>query len=136
MGLLDKLFKSQRDIAKDEIQEGLPWQMLESEDQLNNLIANSKRIPKVIFKHSTRCGISRMVLKNFEAGYSLKEEEASFYLLDLLNNRELSNTIASKLNVMHQSPQIIIIDNEEIIHTDSHHGIDIKRVEQLIKKDN
>ncbi|GAK90711.1 general stress protein [Nonlabens ulvanivorans] len=134
--MLDKLFKSQRDIAKDEIQEGLPWQMLESEDQLNNLIANSKRIPKVIFKHSTRCGISRMVLKNFEAGYSLKEEEASFYLLDLLNNRELSNTIASKLNVMHQSPQIIIIDNEEIIHTDSHHGIDIKRVEQLIKKDN
>tara|TARA_R110002012_G_scaffold246821_2_gene422489 strand:- start:5191 stop:5601 length:411 start_codon:yes stop_codon:yes gene_type:complete len=136
MGLLDKLFKSQRDIAKDEIQEGLPWQMLESEDQLNNLIANSKRVPKVIFKHSTRCGISRMVLKNFEAGYSLKEEEASFYLLDLLNNRELSNTIASKLNVMHQSPQIIIINNEEIIHTDSHHGIDIKRVEQLIKKDN
>ncbi|GAL01573.1 bacillithiol system redox-active protein YtxJ [Nonlabens ulvanivorans] len=136
MGLLDKLFKSQRDIAKDEIQEGLPWQMLESEDQLNNLISNSKRIPKVIFKHSTRCGISRMVLKNFEAGYSLKDEDASFYLLDLLNHRELSNTIASKLNVMHQSPQIIVIDNEEIIHTDSHHGIDIKRVEQLIKKEN
>ncbi|MGJ8685735.1 MAG: bacillithiol system redox-active protein YtxJ [Nonlabens sp.] len=135
MGLLDKLFKSQREIAKDEIQQGLPWQMLESEDQLNNLISNSKKKTKVIFKHSTRCGISRMVLKNFESGYTLKDEDASFYLLDLLNHRELSNTIASRLNVMHQSPQIIVIDNEEIIHTDSHHGIDIKRVEQLIRKE-
>lgn len=134
MGLLDKLFKSQREVAKEEIQEGLPWQMLESEDQLNNLISNSKKKPKVIFKHSTRCGISRMVLKNFESGYTLNDDDASFYLLDLLNNRELSNTIASRLNIMHQSPQVIVIDNEEIIHTDSHHGIDIKKVEQLIKK--
>lgn len=135
MGLLDKLFKSQREVVKEEIKEGLPWQLLESEDQLNNLITNSKKKVKVIFKHSTRCGISRMVLKNFESGYTLNDDEASFYLLDLLNHRDLSNTIASRLNVMHQSPQIIVIDNEEIIHTDSHHGIDIKRVEQLIRKD-
>ncbi|WP_438963186.1 bacillithiol system redox-active protein YtxJ [Nonlabens sp.] len=134
MGLLDKLFKSQREIEKKDHNEGLPWQLLDSEDQLNNLISNSKKKVKVIFKHSTRCGISRMVLKNFESGYTLDEDQASFYLLDLLNHRELSNTIASKLNVMHQSPQVIVIDNEEIVHTDSHHGIDIKRVEQLIKK--
>lgn len=136
MGLLDKLFKSQRDVAKEELKEGLPWQMLDSEDQLNNLIANSKKKPKVIFKHSTRCGISRMALKNFEDGYTLKDDDASFYLLDLLNHRDISAAIASKLNVMHQSPQVIVIDNEEIIHTESHHGIDIKRVQQLILKTN
>ena len=135
MGFFDKLFKSQQEDGKNEISNGLPWQLLESEDQLNNLISNSKKKTKVIFKHSTRCGISRMVLRNFEAGYTLSEDDASFYLLDLLNNRDLSSTIARKLNVMHQSPQIIVIDNEEIIHTDSHHGIDIKRVEQLIRKD-
>jgi len=135
MGFFSKLFNSQGDKETKIVNEGLPWQLLESEDQLNNLILNSKKIPKVIFKHSTRCGISRMALKNFESGYTLKDEEASFYILDLLNNRELSNMIASKLNVMHQSPQIIVIDNEEIIHTDSHHGIDIRRVEQLIRKE-
>lgn len=135
MGLFDKIFKSQREIAKTEIQEGIPWQLLDCEDQFMNLVKNSKHIPKVIFKHSTRCGISRMALKSFESGYSLQEGDASFYLLDLLNQRDLSNLIASELNVMHQSPQVIVIDNEEIIHTDSHHGIDIKRVQELIKKE-
>jgi len=136
MGFLDKLFKSQKEETNEQdIQDGIPWQLLDCEDQFFNLVKNSKRIPKVIFKHSTRCGISRMALKSFEDGYSLQEDDAAFYLLDLLNHRELSNLIASELNVMHQSPQVIVIDNEEIIHTDSHHGIDIKRVQELIKKE-
>lgn len=135
MGFLDKLFKTQKEQDTAENHEGIPWQLLDCEDQFFNLVKNSKHIPKVIFKHSTRCGISRMALKSFEDGYTLDEKDAAFYLLDLLNHRELSNLIASKLNVMHQSPQVIVIDNEEIIHTDSHHGIDIKRVQQLILKE-
>lgn len=135
MGFLDKLFKSGKEEEKSsEPQEGIPWQLLDCEDQFFNLVKNSKHIPKVIFKHSTRCGISRMALKSFEDGYTLDENDAAFYLLDLLNYRDLSNLIATELNVMHQSPQVIVIDNEEIIHTDSHHGIDIKRVQELIKK--
>ena len=49
---MDKLFKSQRDIAKEEMT-GIPWEPLESIDQLENVIKNSTIKPKVIFKHST-----------------------------------------------------------------------------------
>ncbi|MDP5077524.1 MAG: bacillithiol system redox-active protein YtxJ [Nonlabens sp.] len=132
MGILDRLFKSDSEGTKEESPKGLPWEMLESIEQFHNVMANSSKKPKVIFKHSTRCGISRMVLKNFEMGYTLQNGVAGFYLLDLLNNREVSNEIASKLNVSHQSPQIIILRDEQVLHTESHHGIDIHKVEELI----
>ena len=131
MGLMDKLFKSQRDIAKEEIK-GLAWESLESIDQLHNLIKNSSKKTKVIFKHSTRCGISRMALNSFERNYEQKDENATYYLLDLLNHRDVSAAIAQELNVDHQSPQVIVLKDELVLHTESHHGIDIKKVQQLI----
>ncbi|MGB3590377.1 MAG: bacillithiol system redox-active protein YtxJ [Nonlabens sp.] len=133
MGIIDKFFKSQRDIAKEEIK-GLDWDQLDSIDQLDNLIANSSKRPKVIFKHSTRCGISRMALGQFEKNYESDGVDAGYYLLDLLRNRDVSDAVASKLAVQHQSPQVIVISNGEVIHTDSHHGIDIKKIQELIKK--
>ena len=131
MGFIDKLFKTQRDVVKEELT-GIQWESLESVDQLDNIINNSSIKPKVIFKHSTRCGISRMVLKQFENGFEKNEDEVAFYFLDLLNYREVSSAVAEKLNVVHQSPQVIILYNKEILHTESHQGIDIKKVQQIV----
>ncbi len=131
MGLMDKLFKSQRDVAKDEIK-GIAWENLESIDQLHSLIKNSKIKTKVIFKHSTRCGISRMALNSFERNYENDNKQATYYLLDLIQYRDVSDAIASELNVTHQSPQVIVLKDGLVIHTESHHGIDIKKIQQLI----
>jgi bacillithiol system protein YtxJ len=131
MGIIDKFFKSQRDIAKQEIK-GLNWDQLDSLDQLDNIIVNSKLRPKVLFKHSTRCGISRMALNQFEKGYTSGGQDAGYYMLDLIANRDVSNAVAEKLSVPHQSPQVIVIDNGIVVHTESHHGIDIKRVQQIL----
>lgn len=135
MGFIDKLFRSQRDIAKEEM-DGIQWDTLESIDQLDNIIKNSSIKPKVIFKHSTRCGISRMVFNQFQKGYESNDDNVTYYLLDLLSYRDVSNAVAQKLNVVHQSPQVIIIFNKEIVHTESHHGIDIKKVQQIVSSKN
>ncbi|MFB0904609.1 MAG: bacillithiol system redox-active protein YtxJ [Nonlabens sp.] len=131
MGFMDKLFKTQRDIVKKEWT-GIQWEPLESVDQLDNIINNSTFKPKVIFKHSTRCGISRMVLNQFEKGYEKNEDDVTYYFLDLLNFRDVSNAVAEKLNVVHQSPQLIILYNKEILHIESHQGIDIKKVQEIV----
>lgn len=128
---MSKLFNTQRDITND-TKEGIPWESLDSEGQLDNLIKNSILKPKVIFKHSTRCGISRLVLKQFESGYIKNDDDVTYYFLDLLTHREVSNAVAEKLNIVHQSPQVIILYNKEILHTDSHQGIDIKKVQKIV----
>ncbi|MDT0295200.1 bacillithiol system redox-active protein YtxJ [Mesonia ostreae] len=127
MGLLDKIFKKQDDIAKKEIKE-IPWQLLTKEEQLDQILDESKHQPVVIFKHSTRCGVSRMVLKQFEKNYDLDPQEAKLYFLDLLAYRGLSNAVAEKFKVMHQSPQMIVINNKEVVHQASHHDIDVENI--------
>lgn len=122
MGFFDK-FKSARDIAKEEIKE-MPWEQLERMEQLDELTELSKSTPVVIFKHSTTCGISRMALRGFENNYDYKEGQLKAYFLDLKQYREISNAIAERFNVQHESPQLLLIKNGTVTYHTSHSGID------------
>ena len=108
MGFLDLFKKTERDIAKEEIVE-TPWHVLSTLDQLDEIVKESKSQPVAIFKHSTRCGISRMVLKQFESNYDLNDKQLKLYFLDLLQNRDISNEIAARFKVPHESPQMICL---------------------------
>lgn len=110
------------------------WIVLKEESQLTELILNSSNKPSLIFKHSTRCGISRMVLKSFEREYNIEQSELDIYFLDLLNYRELSNEIANRLNIQHQSPQVLVLINEEVAYTDSHYSISASAVKEKLNK--
>ncbi|MCA0133110.1 bacillithiol system redox-active protein YtxJ [Winogradskyella alexanderae] len=100
----------------------LPWIHLTSMIQLDEIAEKSKTKTQLIFKHSTRCGISRMVLNQFADQYQL-ENNADLYYLDLLNNRDVSNEVASKFQVIHQSPQLLILNNGVVVAHDSHGAI-------------
>jgi bacillithiol system protein YtxJ len=131
MGLFDKVFKSERDIAKKEIEE-VPWHALTESTQLEDILKESEKQPVVIFKHSTRCGISRMVLSNLERNYDLpKDKEVKLYFLDLLANRNISNEVADRFGVRHESPQMIILKNGRVVHDASHNAINIEKVKEF-----
>ena len=90
--------------------------------------------PSLIFKHSTRCGVSRMALKSFEKEFDIDETELDVYFLDLLNYRELSNKVADSLNIQHQSPQVLVLKNETVVYTDSHYSIRANAIKELLTK--
>lgn len=130
MGFFKK-FKAPRDIAKEAIVE-VPWHELVDMDQLDKIVEESGNKPIVIFKHSTRCGISRGVLKIFERNYSLTDEQLKLYFLDLLAHRDISNEIAKRFQVQHESPQILVIINGKVVHHDSHHSIEASDLMKFI----
>ena len=107
----------------------VPWIPLTSMEQLVELTEHSFEKPALIFKHSTRCGISRNVLKQFENEYDLDTEVDAYYL-DLLEYRPISSAIATQFSVTHQSPQLILMKNGQVVHHASHSDIDA----QLLKK--
>lgn len=132
MGLLDKVFKSDRDLAKREIEE-VPWHALTESKQLEEMEADSKDKLVVIFKHSTRCGISRMVLRTFEKEYDLpKDKEVKLYFLDLIANRDISAEVASRFGVRHESPQMILLRDGKVVHHASHHAIQMQDVKERL----
>ena len=99
----------------------MSWIQLNLSDQLDDIIEQSKYTPQVIFKHSTRCSISIMAISRLER--EPMPEGMSFYYLDLLSYRELSNLIAEKFNVEHQSPQILLIKNGQCTYEETHSAI-------------
>jgi bacillithiol system protein YtxJ len=105
------------------------WRELNDLGQLNEIINESTEQPVAIFKHSTRCSISRFALKQFESEFDLEDKVIPYYL-DLLNHRDISNEIASRFGVFHQSPQLILIQDGKAVYDTSHDGIsvaDLKR---------
>jgi bacillithiol system protein YtxJ len=78
-----------------------------------------------IFKHSTRCGISTRVKSNFEKEVQETNPPVIFYYLDLLAHRDISALIASDLGIIHQSPQLIVLENGKIKSHASHSDISI-----------
>lgn len=100
------------------------WKELTSVDDLEKSIEKSQDKIVVIFKHSTRCIISKTVLRNFENEIEKYNGDSfNFYYLDLLNHRDMSNRIAETLNVSHQSPQVIVLKDREVVYHASHENI-------------
>ena len=99
------------------------WIPLTFMGQLDEMVAFSAQKPAVIFKHSTRCSISRMALKQFENEFAL-EDSVDAYFLDLLEHRDISNEIASRFGVYHQSPQLLLIKEGKSVYDVSHSDID------------
>ena len=100
----------------------LNWNQIQDLGKLNEISTISEEKTVVIFKHSTTCSISRMVLRNFENEYN-QENNLEIYFLDLLKNRDISNEIANKFSVVHQSPQMLVIKNGVSVYNASHENI-------------
>ena len=104
------------------------WNYINSEADLEKAMEESHGKKVAIFKHSTRCFISKTVLNNFEKEVAKSDKEVSYYFLDLLANRNISNKIAEDLDVEHQSPQLIVVENGKAVKNVSHHSISVSLI--------
>ena len=52
--------------------------------------------------------------------------------LDLIAFREVSDWLADQLNVTHQSPQVILVKNKEVIHISTHNEINSAEILEAI----
>lgn len=98
-----------------------PWTPITSIEQLETIL-NQQRIA-VLFKHSTRCIVSKTALKQFEKNHQTPTEKVGFYFLDLIKHRNISLAVAEKTNILHQSPQLIIWHNGTVLHHANHNEI-------------
>jgi bacillithiol system protein YtxJ len=106
----------------------MQWKSLTSLAQVDDIIAQPH--PIAIFKHSTRCSISSMAKSRLERSVL---PEIPFYYLDLLAYRQVSDYIAEKLGILHQSPQLIVIKEGNVLYHDSHNSIEIDKVNDALK---
>lgn len=100
---------------------------LHSVEQLNEVDSASQGQNGVlIYKHSTRCFISSMAQRRLS---DLDTETHPAYYLDLIRHRDVSNAIAQRYGVAHESPQLLLIVNGKCVEHTSHEGVSSEVVE-------
>jgi bacillithiol system protein YtxJ len=110
------------------------WNTLETIEELSVIDEASKTTPCLVFKHSTRCIISSMALNRLESSWKNDDgKKITPYYLDLLNYRAISNEIARRYGIEHQSPQALIISNGKCIYHASHSDIRYAEIMQFAK---
>jgi len=122
MGLFKNIFGSGS--SSDKKSSAKPtWLTLNSIAQLDEIDALPENESVVLFKHSTRCSISTMAQTRLEGSLAELMEKAQLYYLDLIAHRDISNEIANRYGITHESPQVIILQGGKPIFHVSHNGI-------------
>ena len=124
MGFLNKIFGN----SEEEKSSETFWNQIRTEEDLQKAVSESGEQTVAIFKHSTRCFISKTVLKNFEKEVENSDKEVKYYFLDLIANRDISNKIADDFEITHQSPQLIVLKNGKAVADASHQSISVSLI--------
>jgi bacillithiol system protein YtxJ len=110
--------------------------LLEHVDELHRLLAESQSRPVLLFKHSYTCGVSMEALD--ELVTHLKDRESNGFLpqyamVTVQTHRAVSNAIAQKLGVRHETPQALLVKNGRVVWSASHFRVTAAAVDDAIR---
>ena len=103
-------------------------------EELDTLLVRSENEPVFIFKHSTTCPISARASDRVNAYINSSDQGLpSFNLVKVIESRPVSNAIADKLSIVHQSPQLILMQRGAGIWNASHHNITGENIAEALE---
>ncbi|WP_240666610.1 bacillithiol system redox-active protein YtxJ [Longirhabdus pacifica] len=109
------------------------WKEITSKEQWEQVLQDSKEHSTIVFKHSTACPISAQALKEYEQFLSENPPtHVQYTLVKVIETREVSNQIAADLDVKHESPQVILLENQEAAWNDSHRQITVSNIQSAL----
>jgi len=79
----------------------------------------------VVYKHSDRCWICALAIRQVRR-FARSHPETPVYLVDVNEERELSQAFAQSVAIQHQSPQAFVVKKGRVVWHDSHLGIKAK----------
>lgn len=108
----------------------IDWKVLDTPEKLEEAISASHHQDIIIFKHSTTCSVSHMAKMRLEGEWDLKDVDA--YYLDLKAYRQISDHIAERFQVHHESPQILLVRKGECLYDASHFDITVAELKETL----
>ena len=97
-------------------------------EDLDQLLAASGTRPLLLFKHSYSCGISAEALDELvghldSTGAAHGADSPLYAMVTVQTHREVSNAVASKLGVRHETPQALIVRDGQVVWAASHYRV-------------
>ncbi|HYW34841.1 MAG TPA: bacillithiol system redox-active protein YtxJ [Balneolaceae bacterium] len=110
------------------------WNVLTDELEVEKLIEASREQPQLIYKHSPTCGICAMTKGRIEQSFNNISNKAGMHFVNVIKARPASNAIEEKLQVRHESPQVLVLRNGECIWHTSHYSIKADTILEALKE--
>lgn len=105
-------------------------------DDVERVLADSHHDPVLLFKHSRTCGISAEALD--ELRDHLEQHQAApgrirYAMVTVQTHRDVSNAIAARLGVRHETPQAILVHGGRAIWTASHFRVNAVEIANAVR---
>ena len=108
-------------------------------DELDELIAESEKQPLLLFKHSRSCGISAEALDELiehlnsaSPSSTTSDQPPRYAVITVQTHRDVSNAVAARLGVRHETPQAIIVRGGRAVWSASHFRVNAASIEQAL----
>jgi bacillithiol system protein YtxJ len=101
-------------------------------DQLDGLLAESADRPVLLFKHSYSCGTSAEALDELLAHLSETTQGARYAMVTVQTHRDISNAVAQRLGVRHETPQALLVRGGRVVWSASHFRVTADAVARAI----
>ena len=114
--------------------ESLGVEVMQSKEDFNRCLSESETRPVFIYKHSTVCPISRMAA-DCVADYlrQANGDPPPVFMVKVIESRPVSNEIAEKLGVRHESPQMILLKDRKPLWSVSHSQIEPRALAKAVQ---
>lgn len=89
-------------------------------DELDRALVESRHRPLMLFKHSYSCGVSAEALDELLAHLAEKRDNVRYAIVTVQTHRHVSNAIAAKLGVRHETPQALLVQDGRVVWSASH----------------
>ncbi|HXG92859.1 MAG TPA: bacillithiol system redox-active protein YtxJ [Blastocatellia bacterium] len=106
---------------------------LKTIEDLEGSIRESNERPVLLFKHSTTCPISGRAFRKLQEHIELANGGVGYNLVIVQTARAVSNEVADRLGIRHESPQAILIRNGREVWNASHFDITADAIEEAIR---
>ncbi|MFD1037745.1 bacillithiol system redox-active protein YtxJ [Virgibacillus byunsanensis] len=107
---------------------------LQSNEELENVWDSTTEKPTLLFKHSTTCPISAAAFKRYQSFIESADDRVASYMVKVIESRDVSNQIAAKTNIKHESPQIFLLRNKEVLWHSSHSKITVDAINNALQR--
>jgi len=128
MGFLDRFFDS------DSTTQDASWNSVSNESDIDNIFLASNDRIQIVLKHSMHCGSSLFAKRNLETIDSSSLDDMDVYLIDVIRQRMISRYFAEKVGVRHESPQLFVLRDENIVWHGSHHRVIVENLLAAVNK--
>jgi len=118
---------------------------IDSREAMDQLFEASHQQPVWILKHSTACGVSFEALRQYkryakqvsEEGAEEAEDSSAaqtFAMVKIREHRDLSNALAERTGIRHESPQLFLLDHGEVVWHADHWAITAAALGEALAK--